>query len=173
MEDFLQFIGILFVVFGVLQIILFFKIWVMTNNIKDVVVTMNKLTRNSNISIETIEAIKNNMDIMLKNSNISTRHLCKEEYLRSHNYSLESKGITYIESRSKDRTQIIFSDKVQGEIKFGTNSKTNLTQYSIFTGDNYELIYEDRGCAINALHEYITAKRILDIGLMHKIKLNS
>lgn len=36
MESMMTFISILFITFGILQIILFFKLWGMTNNIKDI-----------------------------------------------------------------------------------------------------------------------------------------
>jgi len=35
MEDLLGFVAVLFIVFGILQIILFFKIWGMTNNVEE------------------------------------------------------------------------------------------------------------------------------------------
>jgi hypothetical protein len=36
MESLLDFLGIIFIVFGILQIILFFKLWGMTNDIRDI-----------------------------------------------------------------------------------------------------------------------------------------
>ena len=36
MEDLMTFTGIVMIAFGILQIILFFKIWAMTNNVREI-----------------------------------------------------------------------------------------------------------------------------------------
>ena len=41
MEDLMAFTGIVMIVFGILQIILFFKVWIMTNDVKEL---KNELT---------------------------------------------------------------------------------------------------------------------------------
>ena len=139
MEDFLQFIGILFVVFGILQIILFFKVWGMTNDMK---------------------RTADNVESLIRNSNITTKHLCKDEYIRSCGYTLESKGITY----TLDEYKIKFSDGVQGEIKYLDG------RVAIITDDSYALIYYNLDYATCALHEYLTSRKQLGRGLFDKIK---
>lgn len=45
MENITLFVSIVIIVFGVLQIILFFKIWGMTNNIKELKIFMQRIVR--------------------------------------------------------------------------------------------------------------------------------
>ena len=144
MEGFTLFIAIIFVVFGVLQIILFFKVWGMTNN---------------------AERMERTMNILVKNSNITTKHMCREEYIKSCDYSLESKGITYVVEGDK----VIFSDGVEGEVKQIKQSEYYSLCYFI-TDDNYKLIYDNEDCMCEALHEYLTTKNILENGLSQKLE---
>ena len=46
METTLNIVSIIIIVFGILQIILFFKVWGMTNDVRDMKIIMEKLIRN-------------------------------------------------------------------------------------------------------------------------------
>jgi hypothetical protein len=68
MESFIDFLGIIFIVFGILQIILFFKLWGMTNDIRDIkdkymrdVVAQNPTTNPVENPVEGKDQIENNM----------------------------------------------------------------------------------------------------------------
>ncbi len=48
MEGFSLFLGIVFVIIGILQIILFFKVWIMTNDVREI---KNNTSSNTDLSI--------------------------------------------------------------------------------------------------------------------------
>ena len=144
MEEFTVFVAIIFVVFGILQIILFFKIWLMTNDTKEILNNMNKQT----------ECL-----------NLLTTHFCKEEYIKSCNYSLKSKGITCV----VDGYKVTYSDGVVGELKQNGSNATAI-RYSFLTDDNYQLMYKTRDLVCAALHEYLTNKNEVKAGLVKKVK---
>ena len=62
MEDFFYFVGIIIIVFSVLQVILFFKIWGMTNNTKKIknVIQINEYP--SGISPAKLELVLGNIE---------------------------------------------------------------------------------------------------------------
>lgn len=147
MEELTLFISIIFIVFGVLQIILFFKLWGMTNDMKDVVINMNLLVRNSNTT---------------------TKHLCRDEYIKLCDYSLESKGITCVVENFK----VIFSDGTSGELEEVKSSYSG-NIYGVVTDDNQLLVYVDIDDACAALHEYLASKNELQKNLFRKIEYTS
>lgn len=60
MEGLIQFTGIVMIAFGILQIILFFKLWGMTNNVKRI---WNKIdTENDNLSEACLSYVKGDID---------------------------------------------------------------------------------------------------------------
>lgn len=82
MDGILTFISIIFVVFGILQIILFFKIWGMTNDIKDI--------RNKYVSTDTLTPLytigsivkhaKNDQCLIIKKFDTeSNKYVCYSE----------------------------------------------------------------------------------------------
>lgn len=134
------------IVLFILPIILFFKLWRMTN---------------------TVERVMIQMDVLARNSNITTRHLCRDEYVKACDYLLESKGITYIVEDHK----ITFSDGIHGELKEVKKGSSNLYDiYGVLTDDNHILVYEDLDDACVALHEYLTTKHELQKNLCSKIE---
>ena len=141
MGNFTEILGIVMLIFGVLQIILFFKIWGMTNDLKSVART-------------------NDLAELIRNSNLLAKHFCKDEYIKACGYSLESKGISYTNQGNK----ITFSDGKQGTLL------DDKYMYPIRIDNNDELHYntEEQACA--ALHEYLTSKNIVQDGLTHTIK---
>ena len=132
------------VAFFILSIILFFKIWRMTNDIR---------------------IMTNSIDSLAKNLNIITKQTCNEEYIKTCDYSLESKGITY----NIEGCMVSFSDGINGEIKEVTGSQSG-DKYGVLTDDNYILVYTNVDAACTALHEYITSKRELEKDLYTKIE---
>lgn len=73
MENLLTFTGIIMIAFGVLQIILFFKMWGMTNDIRE----MKNKFMNDNYS-RTVEGIKEIKDKYLKESSGKIEYSPKE-----------------------------------------------------------------------------------------------
>ena len=59
MEGLIQFTGIVMIVFGILQIILFFKIWGMTNNVKRI---WKKIDNKDFLSDACVSYIKGNLE---------------------------------------------------------------------------------------------------------------
>ena len=59
MEGLIQFTGIVMIAFGILQIILFFKIWGMTNNVKRI---WKKIDNKDFLSDACVSYIKGNLE---------------------------------------------------------------------------------------------------------------
>ena len=139
MEGFALLLSIVSLVLTVLNIILFFKIWGMTNDMRQVKKTMDSLT---------------------DNVKLLSKHFCEEEYVRLHDGILKAKGITYVQ----DGNTITFSDGVVGAIYPGDVS--NLV--SFHTENKDRLFYENMDLAINALYEYLTTKEECKRGFVEK-----
>ena len=71
MEGLIQFTGIVMIVFGILQIILFFKIWGMTNNVKRI---WKKIDNKDFLSDACVSYIKGNLE--------DTERLANEAFLQ-------------------------------------------------------------------------------------------
>ena len=71
MEGLIQFTGIVMIVFGILQIILFFKIWGMTNNVKRI---WKKIDNKDFLSDACVSYIKGNLE--------ETERLANEAFLQ-------------------------------------------------------------------------------------------
>lgn len=71
MEGLIQFTGIVMIAFGILQIILFFKIWGMTNNVKRI---WKKIDNKDFLSDACVSYIKGNLE--------ETERLANEAFLQ-------------------------------------------------------------------------------------------
>ena len=79
MEGLIQFTGIVMIAFGILQIILFFKVWGMTNNVKCI---WKKIDNKDFLSEACISYIKGNLD--------ETERLANEAFLQEVAYLSKS-----------------------------------------------------------------------------------
>mgnify|MGYP007023310743 CR=1 FL=1 len=94
MEGLIQFTGIVMIVFGILQIILFFKIWGMTNNVKRI---WKKIDNKDFLSDACVSYIKGNLE--------ETERLANEAFLQE--VALLSKSSeSYEDNREKNKADI-------------------------------------------------------------------
>ena len=137
--------SIISLVLAVLNIILFFKIWGMTNDMQQV----KKIT-----------------DSLTDNVKLLSKHFCEEEYVRLHDGILKAKGITYV----KNGNTITFSDGVVGTIHphdnisyFQTDRKDLLFyKNSNFTANAlYEYLTTKEECKIGFVEKRVGGTPIL------------
>lgn len=119
-------------IFGILQIILFFKIWKMTNNVEKIAQIMSSA----------------NKTIDNKNNNTQAND--------------------QISSQQSDE-KITFSDGLCGRIK----PYPGYPESGVITKDGYELLYNNREAAINALHEYLKNGSESQTELYEKRRVNN
>lgn len=79
MEDFSVLLGVVFVVFGILQIILFFKMWGMTNDMRDVSRNTKDLTDKVHGMTSDMHNASKSMKDLTDKVAILVNHFCKEE----------------------------------------------------------------------------------------------
>jgi hypothetical protein len=150
MNGLITFLSIVMIAFGVLQIILFFKIWGMTSDVAKMASDVAKIAGNLR-------------DVVLNSHSSSTMHTpASSDAVSTEDskptYANKSKGITYAVYGSV----VTFSDGIKGEIKQYS------TQCSFITEDNFELLYQDLDCACIALYAYLTTHKELQAGLVLK-----
>lgn len=121
-------------VFGILQIILFFKVWEMTNNVEKI----TQILTSANKTTDT------------KNDN--TRSMDHDKT-----------------SCQQNDEKITFSDGLCGRIK----PYPGYPESGVITKDGYELLYNNREAAINALHEYLKNGSELQTELYEKRRVNN
>ena len=144
MDEFVSVTLFIAAIFGILQIVLFFKIWGMTNDTKRM---SNDISIIANNLVNTMHYMNNNQTSpKLVKKEIDA---CKEKY-----------GVTY----TIDGGYVCFSDGIFGEIKQYEK------QCSFVTKDNYELLYLNSECACLALYEYLTTNKESLDGLVLKDK---
>lgn len=119
-------------IFGILQIILFFKIWKMTNNVEKIAQIMSST----------------NKTIDNKNNNTQAND--------------------QVSSQQSDE-KITFSDGLCGRIK----PYPGYPESGVITKDGYELLYNNREAAINALHEYLKNGSESQTELYEKRRVNN
>lgn len=119
-------------IFGILQIILFFKIWKMTNNVEKIA----QIMASANKTIDN------------KNNNTQAND--------------------QISSQQSDE-KITFSDGLCGRIK----PYPGYPESGVITKDGYELLYNNREAAINALHEYLKNGSESQTELYEKRRVNN
>lgn len=119
-------------IFGIVQIILFFKIWKMTNNVEKIAQIMSSA----------------NKTIDNKNNNTQAND--------------------QISSQQSDE-KITFSDGLCGRIK----PYPGYPESGVITKDGYELLYNNREAAINALHEYLKNGSESQTELYEKRRVNN
>ena len=102
MEGLIQFTGIVMIAFGILQIILFFKVWGMTNNVKRI---WKKIDNKDFLSDACVSYIKGNLE--------ETERLANEAFLQE--VALLSKSSEsyedWVDSYRKNKREIYSSFK--------------------------------------------------------------
>ena len=99
MEGFTTFIGVIIIVFGILQIILFFKIWAMTNNVKDI----QRRFVNQNLKSEAnIAHMKGDIDAAEKCLNESLLKEISDLFYSTNDYSKWKDELDSIKWRYKE-----------------------------------------------------------------------
>lgn len=119
-------------IFGILQIILFFKVWEMTNNVEKIA----QIMASANKTIDN------------KNNNTQAND--------------------QVSSQQSDE-KITFSDGLCGRIK----PYPGYPESGVITKDGYELLYNNREAAINALHEYLKNGSESQTELYEKRRVNN
>lgn len=74
-----EFVSIIIVVFGILQIILFFKVWAMTNNVKNILDVLNsKDTRDAKLPKKAqVKGVEGEVEVLgMRNGKV----LCRRRY---------------------------------------------------------------------------------------------
>ena len=116
------------IAFGLLvfQFALFYKLWIMTGNIKELLVTNAELSAHVKIL---------------------TKYFCEKEYIKFNHGVLALKGVTY----TQDGSNVKFSDGLEGKI----HTNVDGTAY-FYTENKDQLLYENIDFARNALYDHLT-----------------
>lgn len=128
MEGIMTFTAIIMIVFGVLQIILFFKIWGMTNNVKSL----------KNLYSERSEKLNSNIDVLVSN-------------IKSPNPS------NFERKENEEIAEVVTSKDVKGNnvqsSKKENSANENCDEYKRYL-QKWKVL-KDRGYAEQAMNEYM------------------